>query len=57
MSSRFAMKLAARNFVANHVKLLRPEPWTDRRGRAVGNWRALIDILRGKAHPKRIFDI
>lgn len=54
MTGRFALKLAARNMAANHLKLLRPEPWVDRRARAIGNWRALGDIVIGRAHPERI---
>lgn len=57
MSGRFALRLAARNFAANHVKMLNPEPWTDRKGRARGNWRALFDILTGRAHPERILNM
>ncbi|MBO9474879.1 glycosyltransferase [Shimia sp. R10_1] len=56
MSGRFAFKLAARNMIANHVKLLRPEPWIDRKARAIGNWRAVKDILTGIAHPERILE-
>jgi len=57
MTPRFALRLATRNMAANHLKSLRPEPWIDRRARAAGNWRALFDILRGRAHPERILSL
>lgn len=57
MQPRFALRLSLRNLLANHLKIFRPEPWIDRRARAAGNWLALWDILRGKAHPERILDL
>jgi glycosyltransferase involved in cell wall biosynthesis len=53
----FAIKLMARNVIANHLKSLKPEPWIDRRGRVRGNWLALVDLLRGRSHPERILDM
>lgn len=50
-------KQMLRNFLANHAKMFRPEPWIDRKGRVAGNWLALFDLLRGRAHPRRILDI
>jgi hypothetical protein len=47
----------SRNMVANHVKALRPEPWVDRKGRVVGNWLAVADIVRGRDKPERILDM
>ncbi|NNC38843.1 MAG: glycosyltransferase family 2 protein [Acidimicrobiales bacterium] len=49
-------KLVLRNIAANHVKMLRPEPWVDRKGRTLGNWRAIIDLIRGRISPQRIND-
>ncbi|PTV94942.1 glycosyl transferase family 2 [Rhodobacter aestuarii] len=46
-----------RNFLANHAKVFRPEPWVDRRGRVAGNWLALWDILRGRVTPGRIREL
>ncbi|MEL6569453.1 MAG: glycosyltransferase family 2 protein [Pseudomonadota bacterium] len=57
MKPRFALRLGVRNFAANHIKMLRPEPWVDRKGRARGNWLALWDIMRGRADPGRILDL
>ncbi|HXW70530.1 MAG TPA: glycosyltransferase family 2 protein [Methylocella sp.] len=41
----------------NLLKLLFQEPWIDRRGRAVGHWLAIWDIVRGRLHPSRIFQM
>jgi GT2 family glycosyltransferase len=46
-----------RNMIANHVKAFRPEPWVDRRGRAVGNWMAILDIMTGRDKPEKILDM
>ncbi|MGI3170901.1 glycosyltransferase family 2 protein [Pseudooceanicola sp. C21-150M6] len=53
----FALKLMARNVMSNHAKLLKPEPWIDRRGRARGNWIAFRDLCVGRLHPERILDL
>lgn len=47
----------ARNFIANHIKLLKPEPWVDRKGRMTGNWLAIRDGLSGRIDPRRILDL
>jgi glycosyltransferase involved in cell wall biosynthesis len=57
MTARFAAKLAFRNLVANHLKIARPEPWIDRKGRAVGNRLALWEIVTGRARPERILTL
>ncbi len=54
MTLRFATRLMVRNFVANHLKSMSPEPWVDRVGRAKGNWIGLFDLLRGRLTPERI---
>lgn len=54
MEAAFAAKLMLRNFLANHIKALRPEPWVDRVGRVRGNWIGLFDLLRGRLTPERI---
>ena len=53
---RRGLYLMTRNFMANSVKSLRPEPWVDRRGRLVGNMRALTDLLTGRLDPERILE-
>ena len=35
-----------RNILANYAKLMRPEPWVDRRGRALGNALGFRDLVR-----------
>jgi hypothetical protein len=54
---RFAVNLAARNFLANLVKSARPEPSIDRLGRLRGNLIAFLDILRGRCDPRRILEL
>lgn len=50
----FATKLMIRNLLANVGKSLRPEPWIDRWGRVQGNWRAIVDLARGRIEPEGI---
>jgi hypothetical protein len=54
---RFAFNLALRNLVANAVKSPRPEPNVDRFGRLRGNLIALVDIARGRSHPRRALEL
>jgi len=54
MPFAFGVRLMLKNLLANHGKLLRPEPWVDRRGRARGNWLALRDFVFGALSPGRI---
>lgn len=56
LSPKFALRLCARNFAANHLRAFRPEAWIDRRARVRGNWIALIDLARGRADPARILE-
>jgi GT2 family glycosyltransferase len=52
-----ARRMMWRQFAANHIRALRPEPWVDRLGRARGNWLAVFDALRGRLHPTRILEL
>ena len=54
MTPYFGMRLMVRNFLANHAKALRPEPWVDRWGRVKGNWKAIFDVLRNKEDPRKV---
>jgi hypothetical protein len=54
MRRGFAAKLILRNMMANHIKVLKPEPWVDRWGRVKGNWIGVADLLRGRLTPERI---
>jgi len=57
MSREKMLKLAMRNFLSNHARMIKPEPWVDRRGRVAGNWLALLDLARGRITPERILDM
>lgn len=57
MGARKAGILAAKNLIANHAKLLRPEPFIDRAGRARGNWLGLWHVVTGRAHPGRALEL
>jgi GT2 family glycosyltransferase len=46
-----------RNFSANLIKSLNPEPWVDRRGRLSGNLLAFRDLVTGRLDPRKILDL
>ncbi|MBO0732731.1 MAG: glycosyltransferase family 2 protein [Methylocapsa sp.] len=52
-----AMRQMSRNLLANSAKIFWPEPWTDRRGRLLGNLLGFLDLLRGYLHPARILEL
>lgn len=52
-----AFRLMRQNLVSNVVRSLRPEPHIDRRGRLAGNLLAIVDLVRGRADPRRILDM
>lgn len=54
MTPRYALRLMLGNVLMNHARMLMPEPWVDRMGRARGNWIGLFDALRGRLTPERI---
>jgi GT2 family glycosyltransferase len=56
LGRKMVVRSILRNVVANHVRMFFPEPWVDRRGRVIGNWRALGDTLRGRMQPDRILE-
>lgn len=56
MSGKFGRRIMWRNFVANHIKTLRPEPWVDRWGRTRGNWLAISDWLTRRIDPNKVVD-
>ncbi|NLS17626.1 lipopolysaccharide biosynthesis protein [Rhizobium sp. P40RR-XXII] len=43
-----------RNLAANLIKVWRPEPWVDRKGRLKGNVIAFRDLLKGRLAPQNI---
>lgn len=54
MSARPALVQVSRNIASNVAHSFAPEPWVDRRGRLVGNLLGLLDLLRGRLHPRNI---
>ena len=50
----FALPLMGRNFAANLLRSLWPEPYVDRRGRLGGNLLALTHVLTGRIEPEHI---
>ncbi len=54
---RRAAGSVGRNLAANLVRAAWPEPWIDRRGRLLGNVRAMGDIVRGRLAPERILEL
>jgi GT2 family glycosyltransferase len=54
MPPRSALVQLGRNVAANAYRMVRPEPWVDRRGRLRGNVMATLDLFRGRLDPRRI---
>lgn len=54
MSVPQATMQIGRNLIANLVKVWRPEPWVDRKGRLRGNAIAFRDLLKGRLAPQNI---
>jgi GT2 family glycosyltransferase len=52
-----ALRSIARHCLLNLLRSPFPEPWVDRRGRCRGNALGLWDLLRGKAHPRRVLEL
>lgn len=57
MTPSSALRLAARNVVANSVRSLCPEPYIDRAGRLSGNLLGLWDIVSGRWRPERATEL
>jgi len=57
MSASFALSLVRRNVIANLARSIWPEPWIDRRGRLVGNFLALMDLVLRRISPRRILGL
>jgi GT2 family glycosyltransferase len=56
-AARHATALMMRNILANFGRALWPEAHVDRTGRALGNLRAVIDLIDGRLHPQRILSL
>lgn len=50
---RRSLYLISRNLTANAVRSFWPEPWVDRRGRLLGNVRAIVDLISFRLEPDR----
>ncbi len=57
VSLKFATLFGLRNILANLRGAVVPESYIDRRGRLLGNWYGLVDLLRGRSSPRRILDL
>jgi hypothetical protein len=57
MSVPYAFQLAARNFLANLAKSVRPESYVDRRGRLRGNLIGVFHLVTGRLTPEYILDL
>ncbi len=53
----FALQLAARNFLANLAKSIRPESYVDRRGRLLGNLLGTFHLISGQATPEYVLKL
>jgi GT2 family glycosyltransferase len=54
ISSRVGLSMISKNISANLLRSLFPEKWVDRRGRLIGNFAAIRDILRKIDSPLNI---
>lgn len=54
MPLSYALRLILCAVLTNHLRFCFPEPWINRRRRALGNWIGLLDLLRGRLTPERI---
>jgi GT2 family glycosyltransferase len=57
MTTRGALNLAGRNFLANALRAFCPEPYIDRFGRLRGNLIGLWDIATGRWRPERAAEL
>jgi GT2 family glycosyltransferase len=57
MSVAYAFQLAARNFLANLAKSVRPESYVDRRGRLRGNLIGVFHLVTGRLTPEYILNL
>lgn len=56
MSRRKGVKFLLRAMASNSLRSLFPHPLVDYKGRLVGNARAMLDLTRGRCHPKRVLE-
>lgn len=51
------LRQISRNVVMNLARSLKPEPYVDRPGRVVGNFKAVWDLVNGRLDPQRILEL
>jgi GT2 family glycosyltransferase len=56
MSFGYAFRLAAKNFLANLIKSIKPESYVDRRGRLRGNLIGIAHLITGRLTPEYILE-
>jgi GT2 family glycosyltransferase len=57
MTFAYASQLAARNFLANLIKSIRPEDYVDRRGRLRGNLIGMLHLVTGRLTPEYVLEM
>ena len=57
ITTKLALIYGGRNVLANMLGAVRSESYIDRRGRLLGNFYGLVDLLRGRSSPRRILDL
>jgi GT2 family glycosyltransferase len=57
MGWRHGFRILLKNIMINHIRYLWPEPHIDRRGRAHGNWLAILHVIRGNLNPECVIEI
>lgn len=56
MNFSYAISHILKNTLMNIAKTPNPEHWIDRYGRLSGNFKAIMDAIRGKLNPRNILD-
>lgn len=54
MSWRRALAQISRNLAMNVFKSVSPEPYVDRKGRLIGNFKGVLSVLKGDINPRNI---
>lgn len=57
MSSRKGVRFVLRHLAANSTRTFIPSPRADYAGRLKGNLLAILDLMRGRCHPRRAADL
>jgi Glycosyl transferase family 2 len=57
LSFGYGVKHLVKNFLANLIYSIKPEPWVDRQGRLKGNLIGFKDIICCSAHPKNVMKL